>query len=148
MNVGVVFQFFQLLPTLTVLENVVLPMDCCHTFPARERRERALHLLEQLGVAEQAAKYPSALSGGEQQRVAIARAQANNQPIIVADEPTGNLDTQTADIILRQFVDLVKNGKTLVMVTHEREISHYTTRTLTLQDGQIVNSTISNGGKL
>ena len=81
-------------------------------------------------------------------RVAIARAQANNPPIIVADEPTGNLDTQTADIILRQFVDLVKNGKTLVMVTHEREISRYTTRTLTLQDGQVVNSTISNGGKL
>jgi putative ABC transport system ATP-binding protein len=139
-NVGVVFQFFQLLPTLTVLENVILPMDCCHTYSRRERTERALYLLEQLSVVEQAHKFPSELSGGEQQRVAIARAQANNPPIIVADEPTGNLDSHTADVILRQFLSLVSSGKTLVMVTHEREISQYTTRTVTLSDGRIISS--------
>lgn len=114
-NVGVVFQFFQLLPILTVLENVMLPMDFCNTFPVRERRERGLHLLEGVGVADQASKLPAALSGGEQQRVAIARAQANNPPIILADEPTGNLDSSTADTILEQFARLVNEGTTLLM---------------------------------
>ncbi len=142
-TVGVVFQFFQLLPTLTVLENVMLPMDFCNTFPVRERKERAMRLLEQVDIAQHANKLPAALSGGEQQRAAIARAQANNPPIIVADEPTGNLDTQTTDAILHLFLNLVNDGKTLVMVTHERDISHYATRTVTLSDGSIGNTTPS-----
>ena len=95
-HIGVVFQFFQLLPTLTVLENVMLPMDFCHLYHGRERERRAIRLLEQVGIAAQAHKLPSALSGGEQQRAAIARAMANDPPLIVADEPTGNLDTATA----------------------------------------------------
>lgn len=138
-NVGVVFQFFQLLPTLTVLENVMLPMDFCKTIPIRERKERALYLLEQVDVAEQAYKLPATLSGGEQQRVAIARSQANDPPIIVADEPTGNLDSHTSEAILHLFVDLVNSGKTLVMVTHESDISRHVTRILTLSDGSIAN---------
>lgn len=136
-NLGVVFQFFQLLPTLTVIENVMLPMDFCNTFPARERQGRALHLLEQVGVAQHAFKLPAALSGGEQQRAAIARAQANDPQIIVADEPTGNLDSHTAEAVLDLFVDLSRGGKTIVMVTHERDISHLVTRTVTLADGRI-----------
>jgi putative ABC transport system ATP-binding protein len=140
-TVGMVFQFYQLLPTLTVLENVMLPMDFCHTFPIRERKERALHLLEQVGIAQHAQKLPVALSGGEQQRVAIARAQANNPSILVADEPTGNLDSQTTDAILHLFLNLVNDGTTLIMVTHERDISHHATRTISLSDGRIVNST-------
>lgn len=140
-NVGVVFQFFQLLPTLTVLENVMLPMDFCNTFPPRERKDRAMHLLEQVGVATQANKLPSALSGGEQQRVAIARAQANDPAIIVADEPTGNLDSRTSDAIFQLFADLVATGKTLIMVTHEHDISGRVSRTITLSDGQISDDT-------
>lgn len=136
-TVGMVFQFFQLLPTLTVLENVMLPMDFCDIFPGRERKERTLHLLEQVGIAQHAHKLPAALSGGEQQRVAIARAQANDPPLIVADEPTGNLDTQTTEAILRLFLKMVNDGKTLVMVTHERDISGYATRSVTLSDGRI-----------
>lgn len=139
-TIGMVFQFFQLLPTLTVLENVMLPMDFCRTFPGRERKERTWYLLEQVGLARHAHKLPAALSGGEQQRVAIARAQANDPLLIVADEPTGNLDTQTTDTILHLFLSWVKNGKTLVMVTHEREISGYATRTVTLSDGTITHS--------
>jgi putative ABC transport system ATP-binding protein len=140
-TIGMVFQFFQLLPTLTVLENVMLPMDFCNTFPARERKERALHLLEQVALVQQAHKLPAALSGGEQQRAAIARAQANDPPIIVADEPTGNLDTQTSDAILHLFMKLVSDGKTLVMVTHERDISQYVNRTIILSDGRIAHMT-------
>jgi len=137
-NVGVVFQFFQLLPTLTIAENVILPMDFCNTYPAAERRSRALALLELVGIAEQADKLPSALSGGQQQRAAIARALANDPPVIVADEPTGNLDSQTSDAVLRLFAGLAAQGKTVVMVTHERDLSRYITRTVTLADGVIV----------
>jgi putative ABC transport system ATP-binding protein len=137
-NVGVVFQFFQLLPTLTAAENVMLPMDFCNTYPARERRKRALGLLERVGVAEQADKLPAALSGGEQQRVAIARALANDPSIVVADEPTGNLDSHTADEVLQLFGELARAGKTVVMVTHERDIAQRVTRTVTLSDGVIV----------
>jgi len=122
-SVGVVFQFFQLLPTLTVAENVMLPMDFCNTYPARERRPRALQLLEQVGVAEQADKLPSALSGGQQQRAAIARALANDPPILMADEPTGNLDSHTTNAVFDLFADFVAEGKTLLMVTHERDAS-------------------------
>jgi len=138
-NVGVVFQFFQLLPTLTVAENVVLPMDFCNTYPVRERRPRALALLSRVGIAEQADKLPSALSGGQQQRAAIARALANDPSLIVADEPTGNLDSQTSDAVLQLFADLANEGKTVVMVTHERDVTTVN-RTITLADGAVVGS--------
>jgi putative ABC transport system ATP-binding protein len=137
-SVGVVFQFFQLLPTLTVIENVMLPMDFCNTYPARERKPRALELLAQLGIAEQANKLPADLSGGQQQRAAIARALANDPPILVADEPTGNLDSKTSHEVMQFFAALAKAGKTVVMVTHERDLSHYFRRTITLADGVII----------
>jgi putative ABC transport system ATP-binding protein len=136
-NVGVIFQFFQLLPTLTVLENVMLPMDFCNVYKRRERKERAMRLLEQVGITDQADKLPSALSGGQQQRAAIARALANDPPVIVGDEPTGNLDTGTADAVFALFQDLVTQGKTLVIVTHDRELSGRTGRVLHLLDGRI-----------
>jgi putative ABC transport system ATP-binding protein len=142
-HVGVVFQFFQLLPTLTVAENVMLPMDFCNTFPVRERKARALQLLEQVGIAQQADKLPALLSGGEQQRAAIARAQANNPSLLLADEPTGNLDSQTADSMLQLFSDLAASGKTVVMVTHERDVSKWVSRTVTLADGQIVRNALT-----
>jgi putative ABC transport system ATP-binding protein len=138
-NVGIVFQFFQLLPTLTVAENIVLPMDFCNIHPARERRQRALSLLEKVGIAEQADKLPADLSGGQQQRAAIARALANDPPLLVADEPTGNLDSQTSDAVMQLFAGLAAEGKTVVMVTHERDLSRYFTRSILLADGLIVN---------
>ncbi len=136
-SVGVVFQFFQLLPTLTVAENVMLPMDFCNAFSPRQRRERALHLLSEMGIAEQADKPPGALSGGQQQRAAIARALANDPPIVVADEPTGNLDSKTAEEVMAFFAGLVSAGKTVVMVTHERELARYFARAITLSDGSV-----------
>lgn len=136
-NVGVVFQFFQLLPTLTIIENVMLPMDFCNTFPVRERRRRAETLLERLGILEQAHKLPADLSGGQQQRAAIARALANDPPILVADEPTGNLDSVTGEEVMQLFSSLVKEGKTVLMVTHERDYTRYFTRTLTMRDGRL-----------
>ncbi len=140
-NIGVVFQFFQLMPTLTVVENVMLPMDFCNVYAPRERRKQAMHLLERVDIAEQADKFPAALSGGQQQRVAIARALANNPPILVADEPTGNLDSQTADDILTLFQQLSADGKTVVMVTHERDVAAWVSGVVTLADGRIVKST-------
>lgn len=139
-KVGIVFQFFQLLPTLTVAENVVLPMDFCNTFPVSERRERAISLLEKVGIAEQADKLPSDLSGGQQQRAAIARALANDPPLLLADEPTGNLDSQTSEAVMQLFADLAAEGKTVVMVTHERDLRRYFTRTVILSDGTIVSN--------
>jgi putative ABC transport system ATP-binding protein len=136
-NVGVIFQFFQLLPTLTILENVMLPMDFCKVYGRRERRGRAMHLLGQVGIAEHADKLPSALSGGEQQRAAIARALANDPPLVVADEPTGNLDTKTANEVFRLFEGLVSQGKTLLVVTHDRSLSGRTERVLHLLDGHL-----------
>ena len=138
-NIGIVFQFFQLLPTLTILENVILPMDFCNSLPRRERRERALSLLQRTGIPDQANKFPMALSGGEQQRAAIARALANDPPILVADEPTGNLDSRTADSIFQLFAELVGAGKTAVVVTHEKEFATYFQRSVTLLDGRILN---------
>jgi putative ABC transport system ATP-binding protein len=137
-NVGIVFQFFQLLPTLTIAENLILPMDFCNTFPIRQRRERALYLLEKVGIADQADKLPADLSGGQQQRAAIARAIANDPPLIVADEPTGNLDSQTTNAIMELFTSLTDDGKTVVMVTHERDLAHFFTRFITLADGRLV----------
>jgi putative ABC transport system ATP-binding protein len=138
-NVGIVFQFFQLLPTLTVAENIVLPMDFCNMYSVSERRERAIALLNKVGIGEQADKLPSDLSGGQQQRAAIARALANDPPLILADEPTGNLDSQTSDAVMQLFAGLAKEGKTVVMVTHERDLSRYFTRTIMLSDGAVVN---------
>jgi len=137
-NIGVIFQFFQLLPTLTVIENVMLPMDFCHMYSMRERRERALYLLEQVGVAEHAHKLPSAVSGGQQQRVAIARALANDPPILAADEPTGNLDSKTAESVFRLFERQVEDGKTILMVTHDRDLAKRASRTVMLSDGEII----------
>lgn len=142
-NVGVVFQFFQLLPVLTVIENVMLPMDFCGVYPSRERRARAGELLERLGIADQANKLPALLSGGQQQRAAMARALANDPPILVADEPTGNLDSHTAESVLQLFQNLSLKGKTIVMVTHERDITKIVNRSITLADGKIVQSAIS-----
>lgn len=137
-NVGVVFQFFQLLPTLTVAENVMLPMDFCDLYPGRQRRERALHLLDQVEMIDQADKLPTAISGGQQQRVAIARALANDPSIIVADEPTGNLDSKTADAVFHLFETLVDEGKTILMVTHDEDLAKRVTRTVIITDGEIV----------
>jgi len=136
-HVGVIFQFFQLLPTLTILENVMLPMDFCDVYKRRERKGRAMALLEQVGIADQAHKLPSALSGGQQQRAAIARALANDPPIVVGDEPTGNLDTKTADEVFAMFQDLVAQGKTVVIVTHDTALSERTGRVIHIQDGQV-----------
>ncbi len=141
-NVGVVFQFFQLLPTLTVAENIILPMDFCNTFPISERRGRALSLLEKVGIAEQAGKLPADLSGGQQQRAAIARALANDPPLIVADEPTGNLDSATSDAVMQLFANLTAEGKTVLMVTHERDLTQYFTRSIALADGVIINGDV------
>jgi putative ABC transport system ATP-binding protein len=140
-QVGVVFQFFQLLPTLTILENTLLPMDFCKTLPVRERMARALQLLDLVGVADQAHKLPTALSGGQQQRAAIARALANDPPILVADEPTGNLDSHTAEVIFQLFKDLATGGKTVLVVTHERDVVQYVSRMVKLADGEIINGT-------
>ena len=137
-NVGLVFQFFQLLPTLTVMENVLLPMDFARTIPVGERRDRAQHLLERVGVGDQADKLPATLSGGQQQRAAIARALANDPPILLADEPTGNLDSATADAVLKLFADLNGDGRTIVVVTHERDIRAIVGREVTLVDGRVV----------
>jgi putative ABC transport system ATP-binding protein len=137
-NVGVIFQFFQLLPSLTVIENVMLPMDFCHVYSSRERVDRAMDLLEQVEIPEQAHKLPAALSGGQQQRAAIARALANDPPILVADEPTGNLDTKTADSVFRLFERLVDQGKTILMVTHDQDLARRVTRTVILSDGEVI----------
>lgn len=140
-NLGVVFQFFQLLPTLSIVENVMLPMDFCHMYTAKERRERAMHLLEQVELADHAHKLPSAVSGGQQQRAAIARALANDPPIIVADEPTGNLDSRTAESVFELFSRLVDGGKTILMVTHDKDLANRVSRTILLADGEIASQT-------
>jgi putative ABC transport system ATP-binding protein len=137
-NVGLVFQFFQLLPTLTVVENVMLPMDFAKTIPVGERRRRAQQLLERVGVGDQADKMPAMLSGGQQQRAAIARALANEPPLLLADEPTGNLDSATAEAVLELFADLNTDGQTIVVVTHERELRSIAGREVTLEDGRVV----------
>lgn len=137
LEIGVVFQFFQLLPSLTVLENTMLPMDYCNAFPRGERRERAMAILERLGIAEQAGKLPLDMSGGQQQRAAIARALANEPGIIVADEPTGNLDSATTQEVMELFAAQREAGKAVVMVTHERDLTSYFTRTIELADGAI-----------
>jgi putative ABC transport system ATP-binding protein len=137
-NLGIVFQFFQLLPILTVIENVMLPMDFCGLYKPRQRRERAMEVLDMVGVAEHANKLPSQVSGGEQQRVAIARALANDPPIIMADEPTGNLDSKTSSIIFGLFEKLVASGKTILMVTHDGDLAKRVKRIIVIADGEII----------
>ena len=138
-TIGLVFQFFQLLPTLTIVENVMLPMDFLEIVPAGKRRSKALELLERVGIADQANKLPVTLSGGQQQRAAIARALANDPPILMADEPTGNLDEATRTSVLELFATLNADGRTVILVTHERDISSYTDRQVTLVDGRVAN---------
>lgn len=136
-NVGFVFQFFQLLPTLTAAENVMMPMDFSKTVPFRERRKRALALLERVGVGPHADKLPATLSGGEQQRVAIARALAIDPPLVLADEPTGNLDSVTATAILDLFRNMANSGTTVVIATHEADIARVIDRRIEIADGAI-----------
>ncbi len=136
-NLGIVFQFFQMLPALTLLNNVVLPMDLAGKYRPRERRERAMELLEMVGLADQAHMLPGLVSGGEQQRAAIARALANDPPMLVADEPTGNLDSATAYIVFSLFHQLVSDGKTILMVTHDKDLARQAPRKIEIRDGRI-----------
>ena len=139
-TMGVVFQFFELLPTLTVLQNVMLPMDFARRYSLREQHQRAMHLLEQVEIAEHARKLPTALSGGQQRRLAIARAMANDPAILVADEPTGSLDSGTAAAVIDLFVDLVRQGRTILLVTHDKDVAERGSRIITLSDGEIIGS--------
>jgi len=136
-TIGLVFQFFQLLPTLTVAENVMLPMDFTKIVPAAERRPRAMELLGRVGIQDQADKLPVTLSGGQQQRAAVARALANDPPILLADEPTGNLDSATGTSVLELFANLQADGRTIVVVTHERDVERYISRQVVLMDGRL-----------
>lgn len=137
-NVGIVFQFFQLLPTLTLLENTMLPMDYCNVYAPRERPERATELLRMVGLEEHGFDLPASVSNGQQQAAAIARSLATDPPFIVADEPTGNLDTRSADVIIRVFQQLADRGKTILVVTHDTSVTGRTDRTITISDGQLV----------
>ena len=142
-NVGIVFQFFQLLPTLTILDNVVIAMDFVGVVPARERGDRAAALLNRVGLAAHVGKHPGALSGGELQRAALARALANDPPIIVADEPTGNLDSRTSGAIVDLLLELVDQGKTLVLITHDAAIADRMSRVVAIADGSIASDSAS-----
>ena len=136
-NVGIVFQFFQLLPSLNLLQNIILPMDFVAKKPKRERLERARYLLDLVGLSDQAQQLPSQVSGGQQQRAAIARALANDPQLIVADEPTGNLDSETADAVFALFSELNRQGKTLVMVTHNEALAESASRRIAIHSGRI-----------
>ncbi len=142
-HLGIVFQFFQLLPMLTLLDNIMLPMDFCQTYPLKERKSRALELLRLVEMEDHAYKLPAAISGGQQQRVAIARALANDPPILIADEPTGNLDSRTAEAVFQLFSSLIDQGKTIVMVTHDIAIARRVSRTLLIADGEVVNEWVA-----
>jgi len=136
-NVGIIFQFFQMLPALSLLQNVILPMDLANKYSPKERRQRAEHLLEIVGLADQMTKLPSMVSGGQQQRAAIARALANDPPLLVADEPTGNLDSATSHDVFDLFSEVVSQGKTLLMVTHDKELARRVPRVVEILDGKI-----------
>ena len=144
-NVGVIFQFFQLLPTLTVMENIIFPMECCRVWKPRERPEIAMHLLDRVGLADQAQKLPNTLSGGQQQRAAIARALANDPALVMGDEPTGNLDSKSADKVFYLFEELVKQGKTFMMVTHDQGLASRIPRVVEVLDGDLFDN--GNGHK-
>lgn len=135
--VGIVFQFFQLLPALSLLQNVILPMDFLGRLGKTQRRERALQLLDSVGLSGAADRLPSQVSGGQQQRAAIARALANDPPLIVADEPTGNLDSASADAVFDLFSHLRDRGKTLLMVTHNEALADAASRKLEIRDGRL-----------
>jgi putative ABC transport system ATP-binding protein len=137
-SVGVIFQTFELLPTLTLLQNVTLPMDFAHCYSLRQQKERAMSLLEQVGIADHARKLPVEISGGQQQRVAIARALANDPAILIADEPTGSLDSHTAETMLDIFSSLIQGNRSVILVSHDRDIARRATRTLQLLDGEVV----------
>lgn len=137
-NIGIVFQFFQLIPTLSIAENILLAMEFVNTIPKKERENNVYELLNQVGILNHKDKMPSALSGGEQQRAAIARALSNNPDIIIADEPTGNLDSKTADAIHLLFKNLTEQGKTVIVVTHETNVASKYDRIITLSDGKII----------
>jgi putative ABC transport system ATP-binding protein len=141
-NIGVVFQFFQLMPTLNVLENVMMPMDFCNVHAPKERREKAMALLERFDIADQANKTPDMLSGGQQQRVAIARALANNPPLVIGDEPTGNLDRMSAAIVFDTFFEMQEQSHTIIIVTHDREIVRDVPTVLHMKDGLIEGSVL------
>jgi putative ABC transport system ATP-binding protein len=136
-HVGIVFQFFQMLPALSLLQNIILPMDFTKKYSRREKHERAMNLLETVGLADQAHKLPSMVSGGQQQRAAIARALANDPDLLVADEPTGNLDTRNANDVFDLFTKLVEQGKTLLAVTHDKELARRVPRVVEIIDGKI-----------
>ncbi|MEM7344447.1 MAG: ABC transporter ATP-binding protein [Chloroflexota bacterium] len=136
-NVGIIFQFFQMLPALSLLQNVILPMDFARKYTPKDRKERAMHLLDMVGLDDQAHKLPSMVSGGQQQRAAIARALANDPPLLVGDEPTGNLDSKTAGDIFDLFSQLVEDGKTMIMVTHDKELAARVPRVVEIADGVI-----------
>ena len=136
-NVGIIFQFFQMLPALNLLQNVILPMDLANKYKPKERRERAEHLLEIVGLDDQMLKLPSMVSGGQQQRAAIARALANDPPLLIADEPTGNLDSATSHDVFDLFAEVVSKGKTMLMVTHDKELAQRVPRVVEILDGKI-----------
>ena len=137
-QVGIIFQFFQMLPSLSILQNVVLPMEFAKKFGRSERRERAMGLLDMVGLADQANKLPSMVSGGEQQRAAIARALATDPPLLIADEPTGNLDAKTAGQVFDLFMKLIEEqGKTMLMVTHDQELADRIPRKVEIVNGRI-----------
>ena len=142
-NLGIIFQFFQLLPALNLQQNVILPMDLAGKYRPRERRERAEHLLEIVGLTDQMQKLPSMVSGGQQQRAAMARALANDPPILIADEPTGNLDSKTAATVFALFNQLVAEGKTVIIVTHDSGLARHAHRTALIADGEIVNEYVA-----
>lgn len=142
-NLGIIFQFFQLLPALTLMQNVILPMDLAGKYKSRQRRERAEHLLELVGLADQKHKLPSMVSGGQQQRAAMARSLANDPAIVIADEPTGNLDSKTAEVVFGLFNDLIAQGKTVIIVTHDSSLAKRAHRTALIADGEIVNEYVA-----
>jgi len=142
-NLGIIFQFFQLLPALSLMQNVILPMDLAGKYKPRERRERAEHLLELVELSEHMHKLPSMVSGGQQQRAAMARALANDPPILIADEPTGNLDSKTAAKVFSLFNTLVEQGKTIIIVTHDSSLARRANRTALITDGEIVNEFVA-----
>lgn len=146
-NIGIVFQFFQLIPTLTILENIILPMDFNHKYAVNKRKTIALDLLDKVGISECADKLPCEISGGQQQRAAIARSLANNPSFIIADEPTGNLDTSNANSIINLFRTLSKEGTSVIMVTHNNEIASCTDRVITISDGKIISDCKQNAEK-
>jgi putative ABC transport system ATP-binding protein len=137
LNMGVIFQFFQLLPSINLIRNITIPMEFCNCYTASERKTRAYSLLDQVGLSDHARKKPALISGGQQQRVAVARALANDPPLILADEPTGNLDSKTAAEILDLFSELTRQGKTVLIVTHDKSVAARADRVVTIVDGEI-----------